>query len=217
MHKKNLVILDFDGTIVDTAPDIVAAVNKLLTLNNLKTLDPALIVSHIGHGLKQLLIDLFGKHLKLDAAMEQKLEHQFIQIYKEECTKQVKIFAGVLEFLSQSPHAVAIVSNKQEGFIHHILQHLKLDNKPWAAIVGGDTFAHMKPNPLPFENVMKKVGVSADNTLVVGDGLPDVQGALNIGALCAAVNYGYLPAQELLNRGAHFQISSLLEIFDIWK
>ena len=214
MHKKNLVILDFDGTIVDTAPDIVCAVNKMLLINQMPPLDPAIIISHIGHGLRQLIVGLFGS--KVDPQTEKSLVDQFLKIYEEECVKQVKVFAGVLEFLAQSPHQVAIVSNKREAFIHRILKHLNLDNKPWAAIVGGDTFPHMKPNPLPFEEVMKKVGVTADRTLVVGDGIPDVQGALNIGARCAVVNYGYLPAHELLALGAHFQISSLLEIFEVW-
>lgn len=215
MHKKNLVILDFDGTIVDTAPDIINAVNKMLINNQMKPLEPAVIVSHIGHGLKQLIVDLF-KHLPIDVDGEKRLIDQFLKIYEEECIKQVTVFAGVLEFLAQSPHNVAIVSNKREAFIHRILKHLNLDDQPWVAIVGGDTFPHMKPNPLPFEEVMKKVGVTADRTLIVGDGVPDVQGALNIGARCAVVSYGYLPAHELLALGAHFQISSLLEIFEVW-
>ncbi len=215
MHKKNLVILDFDGTIVDTAPDIIAAVNRLLINNQLKPLEPSHIIAHIGHGLKQLIVDLF-KHVPMKPDSEQKLIDQFLKIYEEECVKQVTVFAGVLEFLSQSPHNVAIVSNKKEAFIHRILKHLNLDNKPWAAVVGGDTFSQMKPHPLPFEEVMKKVGVTADNTLIVGDGIPDVQGALNIGARCAVVSYGYLPAHELLSLGAHFQISSLLEISEVW-
>ena len=214
MHKKNLVILDFDGTIVDTAPDLVSAVNKLMILNNMTPLPPEMIISNIGHGLRQLMVSILGPDQ--DATFQKKIIDQFLQIYEEECVKQVKVFSGVLEFLSQSPHNVAIVSNKKEAFIHRILKHLNLDDKSWAAVVGGDTFPHMKPNPLPFQEVMKKVGVTAENTLIVGDGIPDVQGALNIGARCAVVNYGYLPAHELLALGAHFQISSLLEIFDIW-
>lgn len=215
MHKQNLVILDFDGTIVDTAPDIIAAVNKLLINNQMKVLAPEVIVAHIGHGLRQLIVDLF-EHVPKNPETEKNLVDQFLKIYEEECVKQVKVFAGVLEFLAHSPHQVAIVSNKKEAFIHRILKHLDLDKKPWAAVVGGDTFPQMKPNPLPFEEVMKKVGVTADRTLVVGDGIPDVQGALNIGARCAVVSYGYLPAHELLALGAHFQISSLLEIFEVW-
>lgn len=217
MQKKNLVILDFDGTIVDTAPGIVSAVNKLLALHKLNVLDHETVVPHIGMGLKKLIMDVFGQQLCLNPELEKKLEQQFLDIYEKECLHQIKVFSGVLEFIKKSPHSIAIVSNKTEKFIHKILTHLNLDQKPWTAIVGGNTYPQMKPNPMPFEEVMKKVGVSAKNTLVVGDGIPDVQGALNIGAMCAVVSYGYLPAQELLSHGAHFQISSLLEIFDIWQ
>lgn len=214
MDPKNateLIIFDFDGTLVDTAPDLVRAANLYLESQGQSPLTESHIRSQIGMGLRHLILSVFPQeHVTED--FRQKVEKGFLDVYEKEYLKTPKAFDGVHDFLHDWPGSVAIVSNKRVRFIHPLLKELKLHNIPWVQIVGGDTFSTMKPHPQPFLAAIEAAGASPETTVIVGDGIPDVEGALAIGARCVAVGFGYTPVDQLMTLGAWARIDSFHEL-----
>lgn len=206
-----LVIFDFDGTIVDTAADLVNATNEFRTHYGYQALPELEIRAGIGTGLKELL---YNTTQSKDEDFS-KIESHFIEIYERHHLLQAKAFDGLEEFLKNWPHKVAILSNKTERFIHSILKHLKLDEIDWVDVIGGDTFEHKKPHPLPFENLLRLANVSKEEALMVGDGEPDILGAKNAGISSVAVEYGYCSFERLMSLGAHHSIRHLSELLPL--
>lgn len=208
-----LVIFDFDGTIVDTAPDIITAANEFRTHYGHQALSELEIRAGIGTGLR----DLLYKVMPNDETDWLNYENHFLEIYDRHHLVQAKTFDGLIEFLSEWPHKVAILSNKTERFIHSILAHLGLHNHNWIKVAGGDTYEHKKPHPLPFEQILNIAGVDKEQTLMVGDGEPDILGAKNAGIASVAVEYGYCSHERLMSLGAHYSIKHLNELLPLIK
>lgn len=206
-----LIAFDFDGTLVDTAPDLIRATNDFLQLHKREPLSAEEITTHIGMGLVGLIRGVVPEaehHPELAAT----IEAQFTKIYDEYVLDQAELFPGVKEFLNSWPHQIAIVSNKPQRYIHLLLKHLKLNELPWAAVIGGDTFAEKKPHPLPLLNAMKAANCQAHETLMVGDGPPDVEVAINCKTHFLAVTFGYSPIAELRSLGAEHWVDKIPEI-----
>jgi len=211
MPKIDLVIFDFDGTLVDTAPDIVRATNLFLQSKGLEPLTEARIRSEIGLGLKKLILELYPED-QITPALEQSVYDEFTAIYEKEFLQSPRLFDGAYEFLTEWEGQIAIVSNKRMRFIEPILRHLSLDSLPWVKVIGGDTFTNMKPHPEPFMAAIAAADCSPEETLIVGDGIPDVQGAQAIGSLCVAVDFGYHSSQHLLELGAWKNLPSFSDL-----
>ncbi len=206
-----LVAFDFDGTLVHTAPDIITATNEFLQLHGRDPLSDEEVITHIGMGLIGLIRGVVPEaehHPQIAASIEQ----QFSKVYDGHVLKQAQPFEGVREFLQNWPHEVAIVSNKPEKYIHLLLDHLNLRTRPWAAIIGGDTFEEKKPHPMPLIEAMSAAGVKPEETLMVGDGPPDVGVALACNTPFLAVSFGYSPLRELKDLGAEHWIEHFEEL-----
>ena len=209
MAVISFVMFDFDGTLVDTAPDIVRATNMFLAQKGISPLPEARIRGEIGMGLRQLLRDVFPK-ADLSAAELALLHEEFTAVYEREYLTSPTLFPGAWEFLNEFGGQIAIVSNKRERFIRPMLAHLGLDRLAWSSIVGGDTLPQMKPHPLPFLHAMAQAGANPEESVLVGDGIPDVMGAVALGLPCVAVDFGYTDGEELMALGAH----TLIEHYD---
>jgi phosphoglycolate phosphatase len=213
-RKIQLVMFDFDGTLVDTAPDLVRTANLYLKSKDLSPLSEDVIRKEIGFGLRRLIVEIYPEKNK-DEAFRKKIENEFIAVYEQEYLTSPTAFYGIHEFLNDFDGQVAIVSNKRERFIKPILKKLSLDHYPWVRIVGGDTFSQMKPHPEPFCRVMEAAGVTPEETLIVGDGYPDIEGALAIGCRSVVVGFGYTPPHELMDLGATYLIESYDELYPL--
>lgn len=206
-----LVMFDFDGTLVDTAPDLIRTTNLFLQSKGQNPLPEETIRSHIGFGLKNLILDSFPEALEHPAHVAQ-IEKEFLAIYDQEYLKTPKLYPHAREFLQSWGGHIAIVSNKRARYIHPILKHLGIDDLPWKAIIGGDSFAQMKPHPTPFLEAMKNAGTDRATTVMVGDGEPDVEGALAVGIHSIAVSFGYSSIERLVHLGANDTIDCYSEL-----
>lgn len=193
-----LLAFDLDGTLIDSAPDIIVAVNRTLEKNGKIPLRDEVIISHIGEGLKKLIADIFISD-NLNPARIIELEMEFLRIYEEEMLNRTKIFPGVENFLQSYEGPIGIITNKFVGPAKIIIKHLNLDRFPWVEIFGADSLTERKPSPLPLQTMMKLAGRSPQNTLMIGDGLPDVLSALRAGVPSIGVGFGYT-AQSLLEQ-----------------
>jgi len=201
-----LLVFDLDGTLIDSAPDIVTAVNKTLKKYNKPQLDTETIIAHIGEGLKKLIGDFFIND-NLSALEQAQLENDFIQIYESVMLEQTFIFPGVEKFLDSYQGPIGIITNKNERLAKAVVDHLGLNRYPWIKIFGADSLPEKKPSALPLQTMMKLAGHTPQNTFMIGDGTPDMASAQNAGVPAIAVSFGYTSI-EILRK---FQPQGLLD------
>jgi phosphoglycolate phosphatase len=212
--RPELVMFDFDGSLVDTAPDLIRAVNFYLDSQGHDTLAPEVVRSHIGMGLRRLILDVYPEKM-IDEATARDIENAFLSIYDREFLHSPALFPGAYEFLAEWDGQIAVVSNKRLRYIQPILEKLGIAGLPWAAIIGGDSYPHMKPHPEPFLAAMGAAGVGPESSVIVGDGHPDVQGAVAMGFKCICPQFGYTPVAELMALGGWASISEYAELLPL--
>ncbi len=191
-----LLIFDLDGTLIDSAKDIHLAINEMLWKHKKATVDYPTLVSHIGDGLKKLVNDFFPEYtIESDENLEK--VNEFLTIYENNMTQHTELYPGVFDFLESYKGPKAIVTNKSIHPTIKILNHFKIHQFPWVEIIGGDSLPERKPSALPLLHVMKKAGMTAAQTWMIGDGRPDMQSAIAASCSKIAVHYGYSTPEEL--------------------
>ena len=206
-----LLIFDLDGTLIDSAPDIIATVNGLMARRNLPSLPDDEITAAIGEGLRALVHKLFPE-AKEGTPFKADLDREFLELYHLNMVKRTKPFSGVEEFLTDCPWKVAIVTNKTKALTDEMLAILKLDRFPWVRVFGADSLAQRKPHPLPLQEAMRAAGVEPHETLMIGDGIPDMAAAKAARVRAIAVEFGYLPKETLLALGATHTLPSYKDL-----
>ncbi|MDX9731843.1 MAG: HAD-IA family hydrolase [Bdellovibrionales bacterium] len=206
-----LVIFDLDGTLIDSAPGIVASTNKLITTHGYTPLPAERITRAIGEGLMELIHECFPAVFQNESERE-RIGREFYRLYKENMLHETTVFPGVFDFLSTTAQKVAIVTNKYEDLTHVTLKALGLERFPWIKVFGADSLAERKPSPLPLFEVMRAAGVTARQTVMVGDGLPDMEAARRAGVHSIGCTYGYCAAEKLQDAGATTLIQSAQEL-----
>lgn len=204
--SEPLLIFDFDGTLVDTAPDIVASTNQLFSELGLPAMSEDQIKINVGQGLTELLAGVLPQ-TKSDQEHRIEVVQRFLTIYETRYLNSPRLYAGVEEILRTWPHPKAILSNKSSHFIHGILRHLSLDQLGWVDIIGGNTFKTKKPEPEGLLHILEKSGIPMSQAVMIGDGNPDADLAKRTGIRCIAIDFGYGDIDELLRRGASIRLS----------
>lgn len=196
--RFQLVLFDLDGTLVDTAPDIADAVNRVLELRKLPQMPEAWVRSRIGHGSRQLLTQSYAEALRRiggDAAPVPlaELVEDFGRHYADCCGRRGRIYAGARTALGRLRRAgvkLALLTNKERRFARLVLEAHDLDGE-FELEICGDTLPAKKPDPLPVRHALAHFGVAAARALLVGDSDIDVRTARAAGIAAWGVNYGY--------------------------
>lgn len=179
------VLFDLDGTLVDTAPDLAAAANKLRTDRALEPLSFNALRPLTGRGATTLVKAALG--IAPDEASFPALRAEFLRNYEERVAVDSKPFPGittVLEHLRDTGVRTAVVTNKQTVYAKEILRTLSLDNY-FDAIIGSDTpGSAMKPAPDGIRLAMAQLDASQKETLYVGDTTSDIEASYRAGIRC---------------------------------
>jgi phosphoglycolate phosphatase len=190
------VVWDLDGTLVDSAADIAASLNRLLVENDLDALDENRVRNMIGEGVAVLIRRGFEAHgVTPDGARLERLVERFLVIYAEVATASTSLFPGAreaLKTLSDAGLRQAICTNKPEAITRQVLDGLGIAEY-FGVVVGGDTLPRNKPDPLPLRTVLAGLGVTPEQALMVGDSAIDVRMAHAAGVAVAFVSFGYGP------------------------
>jgi phosphoglycolate phosphatase len=191
------VLFDMDGTLVDTLPDIAAAVNLGLAELGLDTLEHAHIATLIGNGPRMLSRGVLEAQPALTAEQRHELVDQVLACYARHYATQAgslgRVFPGARECLRElRGHGL------QLGVVTNALQHLaetvlaRFGLTPYLhSIVGGDRVAKHKPHPDPLWHACAEFGVAPEETLMVGDSVTDVAAASAAGCAIVCVPHGY--------------------------
>jgi 2-phosphoglycolate phosphatase len=196
LRTPRIVLFDLDGTLADTAPDLVAPVNAMRRERGLEPLPLAQLRLHASAGARGLIGAGLG--VMRDAPEFESLKADFLARYEAEMIVQTRLFDGMdelLERLERAGIAWAIVSNKVERYVRRIVTGLSLDHRV-AAIVGGDTAARAKPFPDPLLHALALTGMTAGDALYVGDDIRDLQAARAAGMPMIAAAYGYVGVES---------------------
>jgi phosphoglycolate phosphatase len=196
------IVFDLDGTLVDTAPDLVAALNVVLAREGLQPVSYADARLMIGGGARVMVERAIKANGRLLPAAEiDRLERDFIAHYADHIAVHSRPFDGVeatLDQLAASGYGLAVCTNKLESLSLRLLDALKLSPR-FRAICGADTFGVSKPNPAILNRTIERAGGEKTRAIMTGDSSIDIATARAAGIPVIAVDFGYtdIPVAEL--------------------
>ncbi len=206
------VLFDMDGTLLDTAPDMVGALNALRAEEGLAPLPYERVRCAVSHGAARVVRTGFP-----DAAPDSfaALQRRFLDIYRSALSQGTRLFPGmdeVLDTLAGRRLKSGIVTNKAAWLTDPLLDQLGLRAR-FDCVVSGDTLAERKPHPLPLLHAAKLAGVMPGECIYVGDAERDVQAAHAAGMAALVANYGYLlPGEDTTAWGGDGYLERALDL-----
>jgi phosphoglycolate phosphatase len=209
------VVLDLDGTLVDTKDDLAAAVNATLLGLGLPTQDPTTLLTYVGNGARVLLERALG--VEHGARIEEGLD-VFMPWYRAHLLDQASVYRGlrgVLETLAMEGAVFSVLTNKPADMSATILTGLDLD-RLCPRLIGGDTLPVRKPDPTGLRRLMDAAGIDAAATLMVGDSVVDVTTGKNAGVATCAVLWGFNSA-AVRGQGADVEIGAPHELLAVCR
>jgi phosphoglycolate phosphatase len=196
-----VVIFDLDGTLVDTGPDLTAALNHVLALAERPPVDLATVRDMVGLGARKL-IERGLAHTGGEAAGQvDALFAQFLDYYGRNICIESRPYPGVeavMDALAEAGARLGVCTNKPEAMSHALFEALGWTRR-FGAVVGGDSLAVRKPDPLHYTETVARLGGAVSQSIMVGDSEPDVLVAKAAGAPVAVVTFGFshVPAASL--------------------
>ena len=182
MSQKFTILFDLDGTLVDTAPDLMVAHNHVMKKFGYEERGVSDIKKLAGSGSRAMLkksihaiAELSGKIKKTDEKMEEEMTKEFIDFYSKNINTKSKLITGVIEFLDWCKNnsiSMAICTNKQEHLSIDLLKKIKIYHF-FDYVAGGNTFNHNKPDPKHLTDTIEIIGGDINKTLMVGDSETD--------------------------------------------
>lgn len=215
--NPKLVLIDLDGTLVDSVPDLAYSVDQTMLELGLPLRGEAAVRTWVGNGVKTLVERALTNdlHTPADPIELEKTLAVFMRIYAENTSQRSRVYPGVVEGLdflqSCNNLKVACVTNKAAQFTHKLLQDLGIFER-FALIVSGDTLPEKKPHPLPLLYAAEQLGVAAADSLMLGDSKSDVQAARAAGFKVIAVSYGYNHGEDIRDYQPDAVIDSFQEL-----
>jgi phosphoglycolate phosphatase len=194
MNSVRTVVFDLDGTLVDTAPDLISALNFVLDREGMPPVPLKSARMLIGAGVRKLLergLEVDGRHASVEDI--NRLTDDFIAYYAEHIADASRPFDGLesaLDDLEAQGYRFAVCTNKLEWLSKLLLDRLGLSAR-FAAICGADTFGISKPDPAILQQTVARAGGQLSTTIMVGDAGPDIGVARRAGIPVIGVKFGY--------------------------
>jgi phosphoglycolate phosphatase len=197
-----LVIFDLDGTLIDTAPDLIESLNHTIAAADLAPVTFDDLTHLVGQGARVMIRRAFElRKVELDESQTEALLDRFLEHYRAHMPGKSSPFPGVaacIERLSAAGMTLAVCTNKLEGLANPLLDTLGLTSH-FAAVTGGDTFAVRKPDAAHILGTIERAGGDPSRSIMIGDSINDILAAKNAGIPSVAVDFGYsdLPVASL--------------------
>ena len=195
-NMPDCVLFDLDGTLLDTAPDLTLAINRLRREHNLSALPVEAIRPTVSHGSLGMLKVGFG--LSPDDPLYAELDSRLLEFYREAIAVETCLFPGmseVLEYLERNAIHWGVVTNKPSELTEPLLKALALWSRA-ASVVSGDTLPTRKPNPEPLLYACAQIGADPCRSLYIGDAERDILAGRQAGMTTLIAGFGYLSAED---------------------
>jgi phosphoglycolate phosphatase len=189
------VLLDLDGTLLDTAPDLARVANILRVQEHLEPLPLAEIRPHVSHGSAAVLRTAFPG---IEGVQLAAMQSRFLELYRTQLTLETRLFEGfeqVLAALEAGGIPWGVITNKPGWLTEPLLRELALYERA-GCVLSGDSLPVRKPDPLPLLTAARRVAVDPERCLYVGDALRDMQAARAANMVGLAARWGYIGPHE---------------------
>jgi phosphoglycolate phosphatase len=212
------IFFDLDGTLVDSVPDLGAAIDAMLGDLSLPLAGINNVRNWVGNGAQKLveralLYGFAGNEAKAEMVKDQAY-HGFLEHYAHFAESQSALYPGVFDTLQQLKEQgvfMAVITNKPMRFTPKLLANFAIDEF-FDLVLGGDSLPEKKPAALPLETAAKFFKLDVDQCLMIGDSSNDIQAAKNCGMKSVAVSYGYNYGDSVESLGADAVTHNLLEL-----
>jgi phosphoglycolate phosphatase len=202
MTQQSTIVFDLDGTLVETAPDLISALNFVLDREGLRPIPLHVARNMIGAGARKLIergLEAEGRNMTVKEI--DRMTVDFIDYYAEHIADASRPFEGLesaLDDLAAHGCRLAVCTNKLEWLSKRLLDQLGLSQR-FAAICGADTFGVAKPDPAILQQTVARAGGHLTSTIMVGDSGTDIGVARRAGVPVIGVSFGYtdVPIAEL--------------------
>jgi len=208
----DLMIFDFDGTLADSIPPAIEAIQAMLKELGLPYKTKEEINQHVGYGEVPLVSGAIGSS---DPKLIATALDSYFKHYAQEGIGKVELYPHVREMLEYfKDKSKAIISNKRDLFIKMILdQHDLIDH--FCEILGSDTSPCLKPDPCALLKILEDNNISPDRTLFIGDMTVDIETGKNAKVWTCAVTYGFDPRSKLEKYKPDFIIDDMIELKEL--
>ncbi len=194
MTTRRLAIFDLDGTLVDTAPDLLGTLNDIMHREKLAPIDSISMRPLVGRGIVAMLEQaLLHNGVERSAEALADLQQDYLKLYEGRLSEESRPFPGAkaaLETLRQQDWIMAVCTNKPDSLARALLDDLSL-SAYFAVIAGPEAYGVQKPDPQHVLQTMAHAGGTASTSVMVGDSIYDIEAALNAEMASVAVTFGY--------------------------
>lgn len=221
MQDKKLLIFDFDGTLIDSVPDLADAINTMLTTLGKPTYSLDTIKEWVGNG-SRLLVEraLVGQTQVPDGALTPSeadhAEQIFLEAYNNIETSKTVAYPDVdkgLHQLKQAGYTLALVTNKPIRFVPKILE--SFDWTPlFSSVLGGDSLPVKKPDPTPLLHTCQTLGFTPMQAVMIGDSVNDMLAGKSAGMDTLALSYGYNYGQDIRDSRPSAAFDNFADLLD---
>jgi phosphoglycolate phosphatase len=211
-----MILIDLDGTLVDSVPDLAFCVDAMLQVLGRPPQGEQKVRDWVGNGVERLVRRaLTGT---LDGEPEDALFRQaypiFLDLYARNTSHRSRLYPGVregIEYLESADYALGCVTNKAARFSEPLLKDLGI-YEAFGILISGDTLARKKPDPMPLLHAAGHFRVEPGNALMVGDSVSDVKAARAAGFQIVCMSYGYNHGTDIREAAPDAVIDSLAEL-----
>ncbi len=210
--QRSIIVFDLDGTLIDTAPDLLASLNHSLAAGDLPAVDETGFKRFVGQGGRVMIERAYAARQKALAADEHdRLLGLFLDHYTANIPGKSRPYPGVLQAIARfedAGYALAVCTNKYEANSLALIAALGL-TRHFTAIAGQDTFPFRKPDPRHLLKTIELAGGDPERAVMIGDSQTDIDTAKAAGIPVVAVDFGYTDRHV-----REFEPSAIISHFD---
>ena len=219
LARPEMVLIDVDGTLVDSVPDLAYCVDEMMDRIGLPRRGEQAVRQWVGNGVERLVRRALANSLdgEPDEALFQRAYPVFLELYAENTSKRSRLYPGVVEgldFLQGAGYRLGCVTNKAEQFTLPLLRDLGILDR-FEIVVSGDTLPKKKPDPLPLLHAAERLGARPEASLMIGDSQSDVKAARAAGFSIVCMSYGYNHGEDIRDYHPDAVIDSMAELRDL--
>ena len=216
LKKPVMVLIDVDGTLVDSVPDLAYCVDRMMEQLDMPVRGEAAVRQWVGNGVERLVRRALINQLdgEPEEALFEKAMPIFMDLYAKNTSGRSSLYPGVTEgiaYLKQAGFRLGCVTNKAEQFTVPLLKDLGIyDN--FEVVISGDTLPKKKPDPMPLLHAAEVMGVTAEQSMMLGDSMSDVKAARAAGFQIVCMSYGYNHGIDIRDSNPDEVIDSMAEL-----
>ena len=216
--NPKLIMIDVDGTLVDSVPDLSYCVDEMMKALGKKPCGEAKVREWVGNGVPKLVERALTGELEATPSAQDydRAYPIFLELYAENTAKRSCLYDGVregLDYLKSQDYLIGCVTNKAEQFTLPLLKTLGIFDD-FSLVVSGDTLAKKKPDPLPLLHSAEHFGIKPQECLMLGDSVSDVKASRAAGFAIICMSYGYNHGRDIATENPDLVIDSMVELRD---